>query len=591
MTIEQRPSLSIALPKSYLFTSESVTEGHPDKMCDQISDAILDAIISKEIELEREGYIAPSGQPADVSRMRCACETLATTGLVAVAGEIRTQAYVDVPAIVREVVCGIGYDRAKYGFDGTTCGVVNAIHEQSPDIAQGVDESWEAAHGGAADDPYELIGAGDQGMMFGYACNETSTLMPMPIYLAQRMSERLAAVRKDGTLDYLRPDGKTQVSVRYEDGAPKWVEKVVVSTQHAEEAPYERLRADVVEQVVRPVLAGEGVALSPDAEIHVNPTGRFVIGGPMGDCGLTGRKVIVDTYGGMGRHGGGAFSGKDCTKVDRSAAYAARWVAKNVVAAGLAARCEVQVAYAIGVARPVSLMVETFGTEKAAVGAIERAVAEVFDLRPGAIIDALDLRRPIYRKTAAYGHFGRELPEFTWERTDRAEDLRKTCMTIREYKGSFDGLKMCFIGDGNNMMHSLIVGGLKVGMEVAVACPEGYRPPQEILDFAAGYDCFTLTDDPMVAAKDADVVITDVWTSMGQEEERAAREKAFAGYCIDEKIMGVAKSDAIVQHCLPAHRGEEITEEVFEANAGPIFDEAENRLHAQKAVMVTLMKD
>ena len=418
MTIEQRPSLSIALPKSYLFTSESVTEGHPDKMCDQISDAILDAIISKEIELEREGYIAPSGQPADVSRMRCACETLATTGLVAVAGEIRTQAYVDVPAIVREVVCGIGYDRAKYGFDGTTCGVVNAIHEQSPDIAQGVDESWEAAHGGAADDPYERIGAGDQGMMFGYACDETSTLMPMPIYLAQRMSERLAAVRKDGTLDYLRPDGKTQV---------KWVEKVVVSTQHAEEAPYERLRADVVEQVVRPVLAGEGVALSPDAEIHVNPTGRFVIGGPMGDCGLTGRKVIVDTYGGMGRHGGGAFSGKDCTKVDRSAAYAARWVAKNVVAAGLAARCEVQVAYAIGVARPVSLMVETFGTEKAAVGAIERAVAEVFDLRPGAIIDALDLRRPIYRKTAAYGHFGRELPEFTWERTDRAEDLRKTC--------------------------------------------------------------------------------------------------------------------------------------------------------------------
>ena len=426
MTIEQRPSLSIALPKSYLFTSESVTEGHPDKMCDQISDAILDAIISKEIELEREGYIAPSGQPADVSRMRCACETLATTGLVAVAGEIRTQAYV--PAIVREVVCGIGYDRAKYGFDGTTCGVVNAIHEQSPDIAQGVDESWEAAHGGAADDPYERIGAGDQGMMFGYACDETSTLMPMPIYLAQRMSERLAAVRKDGTLDYLRPDGKTQVSVRYEDGAPKWVEKVVVSTQHAEEAPYERLRADVVEQVVRPVLAGEGVALSPDAEIHVNPTGRFVIGGPMGDCGLTGRKVIVDTYGGMGRHGGGAFSGKDCTKVDRSAAYAARWVAKNVVAAGLAARCEVQVAYAIGVARPVSLMVETFGTEKAAVGAIERAVAEVFDLRPGAIIDALDLRRPHLpqdgrlrplRPRAARVHLGAHRP-----RRGSAKDLQ-----------------------------------------------------------------------------------------------------------------------------------------------------------------------
>ena len=303
MTIEQRPSLSIALPKSYLFTSESVTEGHPDKMCDQISDAILDAIISKEIELEREGYIAPSGQPADVSRMRCACETLATTGLVAVAGEIRTQAYVDVPAIVREVVCGIGYDRAKYGFDGTTCGVVNAIHEQSPDIAQGVDESWEAAHGGAADDPYERIGAGDQGMMFGYACDETSTLMPMPIYLAQRMSERLAAVRKDGTLDYLRPDGKTQVSVRYEDGAPKWVEKVVVSTQHAEEAPYERLRADVVEQVVRPVLAGEGVALSPDAEIHVNPTGRFVIGGRLRPHGPQGHRGHLRRHGTARRRG------------------------------------------------------------------------------------------------------------------------------------------------------------------------------------------------------------------------------------------------------------------------------------------------
>ena len=377
------------------FTSESVTGGHPDKICDQISDAILDAILEKD----------PGA--------RVACETTCTTGLVHIMGEITTSCYVDIQGIARGVIREIGYDRAKYGFDCDTCGVITSIDSQSPDIALGTNDT--------------VAGAGDQGMMFGYACDETSTLMPMPIYLAQRMSERLAAVRKDGTLDYLRPDGKTQVSVRYEDGAPKWVEKVVVSTQHAEEAPYERLRADVVEQVVRPVLAGEGVALSPDAEIHVNPTGRFVIGGPMGDCGLTGRKVIVDTYGGMGRHGGGAFSGKDCTKVDRSAAYAARWVAKNVVAAGLAARCEVQVAYAIGVARPVSLMVETFGTEKAAVGAIERAVAEVFDLRPGAIIDALDLRRPIYRKTAAYGHFGRELPEFTWERTDRAEDLRKTC--------------------------------------------------------------------------------------------------------------------------------------------------------------------
>ena len=390
----------------HLFTSESVTEGHPDKICDQISDAVLDAIFEQD----------PNG--------RVACETCASTGLIHIMGEITTSCYVDIPKIARQVVLDIGYDRSQYGFDGNTCAVITNIDEQSSDIALGVDKSYEAKAKGES----ELDnGAGDQGMMFGYACDETSTLMPMPIYLAQRMSERLAAVRKDGTLDYLRPDGKTQVSVRYEDGAPKWVEKVVVSTQHAEEAPYERLRADVVEQVVRPVLAGEGVALSPDAEIHVNPTGRFVIGGPMGDCGLTGRKVIVDTYGGMGRHGGGAFSGKDCTKVDRSAAYAARWVAKNVVAAGLAARCEVQVAYAIGVARPVSLMVETFGTEKAAVGAIERAVAEVFDLRPGAIIDALDLRRPIYRKTAAYGHFGRELPEFTWERTDRAEDLRKTC--------------------------------------------------------------------------------------------------------------------------------------------------------------------
>ncbi len=413
-------------PNTYLFTSESVTEGHPDKMCDQISDAILDAILEKEAELEREGYVAPSGQPADLSKVRCAVETLSTTGMVVVAGEVRTQAYVDVPSIVREVICEIGYDRAKFGFDGSTCGVMNAIHEQSPDIAQGVDESFEAQHGDAADE-YETVGAGDQGMMFGYACNETKTLMPMPIYLAQRMSERLAAVRKNGTLAYLRPDGKTQVSVRYVDGKPRDVEKVVVSTQHAEEIDNETLRADVVEHVIKPVLADEGVTLAEGAELHINPTGRFVIGGPMGDCGLTGRKIIVDTYGGMGRHGGGAFSGKDCTKVDRSAAYAARWVAKNVVAAGLAERCEIQVAYAIGVARPVSIMVDTFGTEAVPVADIERAVNEVFDLRPGAIIDELDLRRPIYRKTAAYGHFGRELPEFTWERTDKAAVLAKAC--------------------------------------------------------------------------------------------------------------------------------------------------------------------
>ena len=413
---------------SYLFTSESVTEGHPDKVCDQISDAVLDAILAKEIELAAAGYVAPGGQAADPAQVRCACETLATTGMVMVTGEIRTQAYVDVPAIVREVLSDIGYDRAKYGFDCDTCGVLNAIHEQSPDIAQGVDESWEAQHGLAGDDdPYERIGAGDQGMMFGYACDETPTLMPLPIYLSHRLAERLAEVRKDGTLPYLRPDGKTQVSVRYESGRPVRVEKVVVSTQHAESVGHDELYAAVVDQVVMPVLAREGVALSPDAEIYVNPTGRFVIGGPMGDAGLTGRKIIVDTYGGMGRHGGGAFSGKDCTKVDRSAAYAARWVAKNVVAAGLASRCEVQVAYAIGMAKPVSVMIDTFGTNAVPEADIMAAIDGVFDLRPGAIIDALDLRRPIYRLTAAYGHFGRELPEFTWERTDKADELRKAC--------------------------------------------------------------------------------------------------------------------------------------------------------------------
>ena len=413
---------------SYLFTSESVTEGHPDKVCDQISDAVLDAILAKEIELAAAGYVAPGGQAADPAQVRCACETLATTGMVMVTGEIRTQAYVDVPAIVREVLSDIGYDRAKYGFDCDTCGVLNAIHEQSPDIAQGVDESWEAQHGLAGDDdPYERIGAGDQGMMFGYACDETSTLMPLPIYLSHRLAERLAEVRKDGTLPYLRPDGKTQVSVRYEGDRPVRVEKVVVSTQHAESVGHDELYTAVVDQVVMPVLAREGVALSPDAEIYVNPTGRFVIGGPMGDAGLTGRKIIVDTYGGMGRHGGGAFSGKDCTKVDRSGAYAARWVAKNVVAAGLAARCEVQLAYAIGMARPVSVMIDTFGTNAVPEADIMAAVEGAFDLRPGAIIDALDLRRPIYRKTAAYGHFGRELPEFTWERTDKADELRRAC--------------------------------------------------------------------------------------------------------------------------------------------------------------------
>ena len=414
--------------RSYLFTSESVTEGHPDKICDQISDAVLDAILKKEGELAAAGYVSPDGTPADLTAVRCACETFATTGLVVVMGEIRTAAYVDVQQIAREVVLDIGYDRAKYGFDGNTCGVLSAIHEQSPDIAQGVDESWEAQHGtAAADDPYGLTGAGDQGMMFGYACNETKTLMPLPIYLAHRLSERLTKVRKDGTLPYLRPDGKTQVSVRYVDDKPVGVEKVVVSSQHAETVSHEQLEADIIAQVIKPVFEAEGVAFSEDMEIYINPTGRFVVGGPMGDTGLTGRKIIVDTYGGMGRHGGGAFSGKDCTKVDRSAAYAARWVAKNVVAAGLADRCEIQLAYAIGVAKPISIMVETFGTNHVDTALIEEAINKVFDLRPAAIIDALDLRRPIYRLTSNYGHFGRELPEFTWERRDKVDALRAAC--------------------------------------------------------------------------------------------------------------------------------------------------------------------
>ncbi len=413
---------------SYIFTSESVTEGHPDKICDQISDAVLDAILAKEIELAEQGYISPSGAPADPSAVRCACETMATTGMVLVTGEIRTQAYVDVPAIVREVLEDIGYNRAKYGFDATTCGVLNAIHDQSADIAQGVDQSFEAQKG-EAEDSYSEIGAGDQGMMFGYACNETAELMPLPIYAAHRLSERLTKVRKEGILPYLRPDGKTQVSVRYENDKPVGIDKIVVSTQHSEDIDPKQLREDIIEQVIAPVFADLDLSYEA-AEIFINPTGRFVIGGPMGDAGLTGRKIIVDTYGGMGRHGGGAFSGKDCTKVDRSGAYAARWVAKNVVAAGLADRCEVQIAYAIGVARPVSIMIETFGTNHVPQEEIEAAVEKVFDLRPAAIIDALDLRRPIYRKTAAYGHFGRELPEFTWEHTNKVEDLKAACPSL-----------------------------------------------------------------------------------------------------------------------------------------------------------------
>lgn len=406
--------------KTYLFTSESVTEGHPDKIADQISDAILDAILKKEARLEKEGYVAPNGAPASLADVRCACETFLTTGTVIVAGEIRTQAYVDVQKIAREVIRGIGYDRAKYGFDCDTCGVINMIHEQSPDIAQGVDGTYARADA----DEVDRIGAGDQGMMFGYATDETSALMPMPAYLAQRMAQRLAQVRKDGTLDYLRPDGKTQVTVRYVDDVPTEVCAVVVSTQHdAAIEDMSIIKADMLEHVIRPILDEVGIAWG-DAKVYVNPTGRFVVGGPMGDTGLTGRKIIVDTYGGMGRHGGGAFSGKDCTKVDRSAAYAARWVAKNVVAAGLAHRCEVQLAYAIGVSEPLSVMIDTFGTATVDERALERAVAEVFDLRPGAIIRDLRLRRPIFQKTAAYGHFGREDADFTWEATDRVDELR-----------------------------------------------------------------------------------------------------------------------------------------------------------------------
>ena len=408
--------------KNYLFTSESVTEGHPDKICDQVSDAILDAILAKETELAEKGYVAPDGVPANVDNVRCAVETFATTGTVIVAGEVRTEAYVDVQKIARETIRRIGYDRAKYGFDCDTCGVLNLIHEQSADIAAGVDESFDA-QAGRTSDPIDAVGAGDQGMMFGYACDETPVLMPMPHYLASRMAERLTAVRKDNTLDYLRPDGKTQVTVRYEDDKPVEVTAVVVSTQHSETIEdMDVIKADMVKHVIAPVLDAQGIKWD-NAAIYVNPTGRFVVGGPMGDTGLTGRKIIVDTYGGMGRHGGGAFSGKDCTKVDRSAAYAARWVAKNIVAAGLAHKCEIELAYAIGVSHPLSVMVDTFGTGAVDDRVIETAVQQVFDLRPGAIIRDLDLRRPIFEKTAAYGHFGREDADFTWEKRDRVDEL------------------------------------------------------------------------------------------------------------------------------------------------------------------------
>ncbi|MDP9116054.1 MAG: methionine adenosyltransferase [Actinomycetota bacterium] len=390
-----------------LFTSESVTEGHPDKIADQISDSILDALLSQD------------------PHSRVAVETLITTGQVHVAGEVTTEAYADIPTIVRDCILEIGYDSSRKGFDGASCGVSVSIGSQSPDIAQGVDNAYEARTGENVEDPLERQGAGDQGLMFGYACDETAELMPLPISLAHRLAERLTAVRKDGTVPYLRPDGKTQVTIEYVDGKPTRLDTVVVSSQHAGDIDLDTLlKPDIEEHVVRPIIAD----LAIDTEgyrLLVNPTGKFEIGGPMGDAGLTGRKIIVDTYGGYARHGGGAFSGKDPSKVDRSAAYAMRWVAKNVVAAKLATKCEVQVAYAIGKAEPVGLFIETFGTETVDGERITEAVLQTFDLRPAAIIRDLDLKRPIYAQTAAYGHFGRELPDFTWERTDRAEQLGK----------------------------------------------------------------------------------------------------------------------------------------------------------------------
>jgi S-adenosylmethionine synthetase len=392
--------------KRHLFTSESVTEGHPDKICDQISDSILDAILAKD------------------ANARVACETTVTTGLVLVAGEITTSTYVDIPKIVRETIQGIGYTRAKYGFDAETCAVLTSIDEQSADIAMGVDQALEAREGQMTDAEIEAIGAGDQGLMFGFACNETQELMPLPISLAHKLARRLTEVRKDDTLSYLRPDGKTQVTVEYdENGKPVRVDTIVISTQHHPDVTWEEIDRDLKEHVIKAVVPAE--LMDGETKFFINPTGRFVIGGPQGDAGLTGRKIIVDTYGGYARHGGGAFSGKDATKVDRSAAYAARYVAKNIVAAGLADKAEVQLAYAIGVAQPVSISVDTFGTGKVSEDVLVELVRNNFDLRPAGIIKMLDLRRPIYKQTAAYGHFGRTDVDLTWERTDKAATLKE----------------------------------------------------------------------------------------------------------------------------------------------------------------------
>lgn len=389
-----------------LFTSESVTEGHPDKICDQISDAILDEILSKD------------------PNARVAAETSVTTGLVLVSGEITTNSYVDIPKIVRDTIREIGYTRAKFGFDADTCGVLTSIDEQSPDIAMGVDEALEAREGTMTDDEIEAIGAGDQGLMFGFACNETEELMPLPISLAHKLSRRLSVVRKDGILPYLRPDGKTQVTVEYdENGKPMRIDTIVLSTQHDPETTLEQIQKDIKEHVIHPIVPSD--LIDDQTKYFINPTGRFVIGGPQGDAGLTGRKIIVDTYGGYARHGGGAFSGKDPTKVDRSAAYAARYVAKNIVAAGLAEKCEVQLAYAIGVAQPVSIAIDTFGKGKVSEDVLVRLVRTHFDLRPAGIIKMLDLRRPIYKQTAAYGHFGRTDLNLPWEQTDKAKILRE----------------------------------------------------------------------------------------------------------------------------------------------------------------------